>query len=913
MASDDGVCYLWVPSDIDSDNDARVGSRLFNPLLPVTKAVQALYRYLQSCQARSSHHNAEKSDRRVSVSIKGDGAANSDAVASTTASIPNIIFLVQNKWSGKSTTLVQLAKYQMLGCIVDIDDFMTRYDGGWHSFCRPEYSDPSEPSAHDKIMCACFISCQLAAASIQLARLVRTQLQQLGWAHGNPSKTLSLEEWRVRVVGPIAETIHSSTETRKQWHNQISHQTIALMTEGMPLTQDELVQAIAEASEKKHRPFNSIEYGKIPTIEDADFDPIAYYARELDIYFSDQHVDSLFSLFADVLGPEQAKAHPLFFFAIEGPERLLEHTKDTLVEFWHLVKQPSSWLILADRGFPQKDRFSSCAQKCADMALTTNALITHDAFVDVAMDTAWDVLVPSSSAETRTFEQLQGLTFAALECVSLRYGRPIWLIKDFTGLPGVHFGPVSLLRVLREVLDQDVRGKVPTSTRIQNFTTMHILLSLRAVYDSDGWLSWVGDVSRRSACLSSRRIVSYRPLADTDATTSSRKHIEVQTGAPGEPVCSALAAYLFRTQLKTFWASAITVYACTASLYDVQTPECTGSLLLLMASDAAHHDRSFGPWGCLSPQPDTYEDLLERDRINGLLEPIPLWNMVENFLCKPQEPDAARSVAGPEARTKRLLQTRLINFTHFATMPSIWAPGEAIPLAVLVDGWIRQCAWVGQQGQEGWNLLIPVHPLDEDYVDRSSQGPASLAFHSFKPDLLEFVLVRVLWSSGEDEKEGPVAKGRAAGEMGEMEVEQAEPEGDGQETATGSTLANVDAGDKSVALLTWSRVGDISGRSDAASGGSHAEVRSHLFITMDLDSQGETRWLSSDLASGASVEGMTEQERTSDTEGEQGDVSSRRVHRADLWLYGKGKDGIYGEGCPLARWIGPLGKKCSFQ
>nr|CDI56976.1 uncharacterized protein BN887_01557 [Melanopsichium pennsylvanicum 4] len=273
-------------------------------------------------------------------------------------------------------------------------------------------------------------------------------------------------------------------------------------------------------------------------------------------------------------------------------------------------------------------------------------LFMHDAFVDLPYDAAWEDSPPSSSAQT--VAQLRGMTFAALEWVSLRYGRPMWMAENLTSINKPRFGPVSLLRVYKDVLHLTNLGDDKEGGKRY---LMELLFSLRVQYFKHYSVNcWYYSYKRRKVTFGTRKIKRFPRNVQHDAAQEELSIVE--TEGLDEPVCSALAAYIFRAQTRMHWNYAAGNF--TAFCYNgdkdnrpVNCFGCLATVIFLAASGIAHEIFS-------TDRPLSYrfktpvDDILER-QINGLLDPIPFWRLIDVLLNRNVDSDGRRFFPSQES------------------------------------------------------------------------------------------------------------------------------------------------------------------------------------------------------------------------------------------------------------------------
>nr|CDI57001.1 uncharacterized protein BN887_01867 [Melanopsichium pennsylvanicum 4] len=855
----------------------------------------------------------------------------------------NIVPVFQNKGSGKTTLLVQLAKHKMLGAMFDLN--CSHYTDAWHPFLTLPYGRTKEPSASQ---CACFFACHLAAVSIQLTRLARKLLKEFQLQHATHEFTL--QDWLDHIVRPISQNIFEDENTNEDWQQTVLHQTKALYETGNPFDQDKLLELMQNWRKRRGTPITLIHQFSenhptwhTETSKDT-FDAIEIFASKLGRFFSQDvsELDSLPAFLTSILGSENIQKRPLFFYALKGHDRLTEPAKETLLRVWQHFQRPSLWMILVGHGTQHREKIintwssdyeSQMKRRESQPFFSGYPLFMHDAFEDLPYDAAWEDSPPSSSAQT--VAQLRGMTFAALECVALRYGRPMWMAEKFISLDKPRFGPVSLLRVYKDVLHLTDLGAGKEGGKRY---LIELLFSLRVPYFEDYNLNHrYHSYKCKKATFGTRKIKRLTRNVQHDAAQEELSIVE--TEGLDEPVCSALAAYIFRAQTKMHWSYAADSFTafCFNGDKDDGPVNCFGRLattIFLAASDIAHnllgtdpplsygfetpvedllerqikgHRRTIGLFGTDPPLSYGFEtpvqNLLER-QIN---DPIPFWRLIDVLLNRNVDSDGRGSFSEPEEPTLLWMKTRLTNFTHILKMPQAWKPGEPLPLGTLVDGWIRQCAWMAEDSErEKWSLVIPVHRAGVKYVHSEFDkiNGEELALHPFEPDWLEYVIVRVrpprtdldkdhqdCTNLQEVQKETRPADSMQASDDPHTLPSLNNEHPDQQRDLPPSAEKLHAADDASTeAVLTWSRVEEHrtvaatnKDRGDAE-GQSKIGYRSHMVVSIDFTSRGSARWLNRVIDP---PEKDTNQTRMTDIE--QDDVSkSDRLERHDLWLSGNG-------------------------
>ena len=326
--------------------------------------------------------------------------------------------------------------------------------------------------------------------------------------------------------------------------------------------------------------------------------------------------------------------------------------------------------------------------------------------------------------------------------------------------------------------------------------------------------------------------------------------------------------------------------------------ERSAQLILMTANDIAQNNRGGGERLSERLKNVSMEKILQ-ENLSGLLGPIPIWKLTELLLCRGSDgnENADDETAAPDVSTLRWMQTRLVNFTHFARMPHAWQPNQSLPLETLVDGWVRQCAWVAQSpDQENWTLVIPVHRADADYVDPETglERPKSFALHFFEPDWLEFVLVRVKAAAKCDHEKGNDKTGLRKATKPKTQDEETQPNHLDPEGLSGSDDKPDASGEEHASEMvedagTW-RVGSHAGAEQSCD-----EPRAHMIISIDFSRHGSTRWLKRDIPN----QTAEHDEMVDDEANDQ--LGRARVQRHDLWLYGQGDLGglLDEKRCPL--------------
>lgn len=754
----------------------------YNPPFSLDAQVEHLYAHLCSSQARVR-----------------------SASAPTTAP-PQIFEMVQVTGSAKAATLQGLATKHMLGVIVDLQNsdasaahWILIHKGG------PGY-------IRDESQCASLIASYLAAVAIQLARLVRQIALEIGWTPA--SAPLTMHQWRTRLVPLVTRRIQSNPK----WHQNIGLQIRRLEARSKPLTIDELLALEYDEFGKLIVAGLFDESGARSDAQVADDpDPVAHCADQIQPYLSDlvqdPHVDNLGATLVQILGHEQALSQPLLFFAIKGYVHLIPKASDVLFRLWHHIQRPGYWLILARRVVGDHERLVSFRHKSAlfpKMQLNRpHPSVTLDTFVPTAVDLGWNGVPPLSMDFQAA--HLRGVMFAGLECVSLRYGRAYWLSELPMHPYAAHFGPIALSSVLGDVLGVNVSIQL----------TRRWCLRMPWPFECDS----IADGMDIPRWLMSHHFVSYRYTDRTngedDDSSNQFAAVEIEKEPLNEPVCSAAAAYVFRTDLDLY-LMAVHSLKRAFERWRSQGGVILAMFLLNFTSDMAHHRQAFDGYQ-LDESPFEVSFYPNSRRIEGILEPVLLDKWIASvLLLLPKDTDqAAAQMDAPSYWPMQWMRRQLVNFTHFAKLPGVSCKAdEALWEGVLVDGWVRQCGFVLESEEDdsdgGWQLLVPLHATNSEYVDLETGRPTreTLAIHPFEPSALSYVLIHVR----------PPPKNR------KQQQHQAprSPPDEARDERDPLTALNA---------LTWSRVE----RNEA--GRRWIEYRSHLLITIDLYSnQGAPVW-----------------------------------------------------------------------
>lgn len=849
----------------------------YNPPFSTDETTQRLFDHLVTCHAKIFPQVPSALNVFFSSSPSARFGDDTHSASPTQA-----FEVVQNKGSGKTTALIDLAKKKMLGVVINLEGSYRRSTSDWDTFCLPRYCTSRSPSwdAEREFQCACFVASYMAAISIQLARLVRQRAHDI--RGGGAPQPLTMQQWQMELVPFVARSTQSM-----EWHEQIQKQTRVLMRRGTPLTPDELASTeFLNSLPDARSTFKTFVTPKGPDEEDGpSVDFVALFANELKLYlYNESHVDNLASTLVEVLGLDKALGEPLFFCALDDHPELLQEARDVLVRMWQRIQHPSHWLILVGRGFRNDEHrefwSGSDEFRWEQKFSRPHPLVTLDTFVAMAVDLGWNGVPPSSSA----FEvaQLRGVTFAGLECVSLRYGRPLWLADSMradsiTGQAKAHFGSIALDRVLTHVLGIEEKGLLCGNDR-----HLWLCLGLRLP------ITLIRDQARMQTGnleLSCCRIASFcydtaaltRPTSPTSPTSPTTAGlVQVDLEPLQEPVCSATAAYIFRTKYLG-WLEAVSSLELVVHGQPSNLDQHTVTLLLLllhMANDLAHLRQSFGK--------DRECDKLYRSastktkpRIDGILEPVTLWDWLELL----QNKDTRQTV---REETLRWMRGQLVNFTHIAETATTWAANEAIPIGMLVDGWVRQCAWwlSPAHGHKDWLLLVPLHAANAAFVDFATGRPkqGTLSVHPFEPEALGFVLIRI-----------------ASPQYGAKE---SDDNRDSQKLQQLSNPIRNSAFNEEV--LTWSRV---QFSENAARSGPRTKYCSHMVVTIDMQEEGPPDWLQRVEAVSGPPAGQGEEEQ-----------GRRSVQRHDLRLRGGGEGGLLA--CEALSFAAPLRwpsqeKRCS--
>ncbi|PWN49471.1 hypothetical protein IE53DRAFT_363118 [Violaceomyces palustris] len=236
-----------------------------------------------------------------------------------------------------------------------------------------------------------------------------------------------------------------------------------------------------------------------------------------------------------------------------------------------------------------------------------------------------------------------------------------------------------------------------------------------------------------------------------------------QTFAPSEPVLSAAASYLLRLDPLERWANCIDELHRTVSKTFVtfgEDGEEVVRILLSMAVDIFHAQnllpKDFRPdVGNYSETKIILEDLERTLERATILDPAPVWSWLDTLvgfsswprvgaeteLATGKKGSSSKIVRrGPGPAAEKWMQEHFINFTHFASLDRLYPASSSIPMPLLTDGWLRQCAFLGLGNQEDWDILIPVHripPRQPDCEGRDMQDTL------FDPDALSYIFVQI--------------------------------------------------------------------------------------------------------------------------------------------------------------------------
>ncbi|SPO40114.1 uncharacterized protein PSFLO_05596 [Pseudozyma flocculosa] len=605
------------------------------------------------------------------------------------------------------------------------------------------------------------IACFLAAVAFEVSRVVRSKTS----AAFPPSDGMAKEEWQSRFVAPAFREMHDGIEkarydaeysgsARHTFISRLVRQAKAMVKYGSFLSDVELEdpalrEDLDDGDAWKKGDYWDKERQKSTLKSNAEF-----FASSLARYFK-KRADPTGSLEAALPTLKEAQlAQPLFFLAIDECQALGVVRLAIVRRFWSHLDPKRQWILLIDTHSTVANIAGRDATDASERFLTQNVRLVSP-FVNTPIDSKWT----SSGPDARgTISRLRGASRFELERLALLYGRPLWEDQVLAQAQGPKFGGASLWAVACKILCSGVEWPLLPEDEQQAAQQVIAVLSQRLPLTIIGIQ---GNTDPRT--LSDDMVARHLRMV---ARVGVNGDMAI-TFTPSEPVCSAAAALLMRMNPAPRWADCISELQRRLSSRHVHFGEDGEEVARMLLSIAADLTASFEICPRLKAthkHKGQVQGTIDRERLaasqelfalenstdrGAILDPMPVHSWL-NTLCGPlsqsdrstPSPREEGQSRQPNATSSAWMKSAYINFTHYARLGKQTARGSPIPQELLVDGWLRQCAWLGVSNQSDWDILIPVYtPPGADTAAAQSDGVAAAqsdgVAHDWSKDLFE--------------------------------------------------------------------------------------------------------------------------------------------------------------------------------
>ncbi|PWN52538.1 hypothetical protein IE53DRAFT_274241 [Violaceomyces palustris] len=688
-----------------------------------------------------------------------------------------VMGILQSSGFGKTRLVYELSK-QVLGLLICVRRDDSAVPSGVSAppadgKTRELLLSPARIQGYDDFEMVQNIACFLAAVAIQMAR----QVQQASCSprQHQPSNVQNEAAWS-SIVAQVSHDVHHGIEkdraseefqdtNRNLFMQALIRQAKYLIHRGKPMSESDLVDSEACALIDQLPNGASHHWLEMRKREPEIKTNAEFFSKHLKVYFnldldrqnpsSSDCLEAVLPIFTPRRQSSSVRQQskplstdttdPIFFLALDecntlGPERLC-----ALRRFWSFLFPRRQWILLIDTQ-SSITTISGYEATQASARFRDNGFRLVNPFVNLSIDNGWWGLGGGERDSARiNLRDLVGKPFRQLESYASHYGRPLWADPQ---KPGPRYGPLSLWLAGVKLLCSEYQWPQQTLVEPRFREKVLAVLSQRIALRLHGMQGNTDTRTLRDELVARhmRRIARISINGEM-----------AETFAPSEPVLSAAACYLLRFDPLQRWKDCISMLHQSIS-HTIIEPGKDGEemvrILISMAIDLLLAQKLLPfPFKLADLDRVMIKSILSEEEAKperaAILDPVAVWAWLDTLIGfttipgSEAEGSKARGVGPrplpqtPSAVAKAWMQCHSLNLTHFAKLDRLYHRNVPIPRALLAEGWLRQCAFIGVSNQDDWDILIPVHRIDELGSElRVGDTP-------FDPMSLSYILVQV--------------------------------------------------------------------------------------------------------------------------------------------------------------------------